>query len=204
MKKIYLVLFCFSMILSSYVYGINRSTEGIKIGGISIFDNLYDYLSPKQVREKSKGYESYYQHLKDPYKFSTLGVVGHPRINEKYELVEIIYKDNQGVLTINGITAGDYYEYNIDECYKDMQKLVLYLSDQIPDFSKIEPSIFLHDADPSGNSNVKQYLLVKEYVVIDVSCTDWSEKITKNNGWTDNLSFSITSKEFYNYILGIN
>lgn len=85
-----------------------------------------------------------------------------------------------------------------------MQKLVLYLSDQIPNFSKIEPSIFLHSADPSGNSKVKQYVLVKADVVIDVSCTDWSEKITKNNGWTDNLSFFITSKEFYYYIRGIN
>ena len=199
MKKIYLILYCFSVMLSSHSYGENNPAVGLKIGGISLFDNLYDHLTPKQVREKSQGFENYYEHLKDPYKFSTLIVENHPTINKKYEYVEIRFKDDGERLIIHGISAGDFYT-NIDFCYEDMKKQVLYISDNFPYLKKYDPNISSHPADSSGKSTINQTIFTSEKFEIEVACYDWSEELTRLKGWTDNLTLGIDSIMFSNWV----
>ena len=186
---------------SFHSYGENNSYNDFKVAGISLFDDLYDHLSPKQVREKSKGFEDYYEDLKDPYKFTTLGVENHPTINKKYENVEISFKNEEGRLIIHSISSGDFYT-DIDNCLQDKAKLVAYVNDKLSNTKKQDIDPYSHSADPSGKSKVHQTLFLHEKFEIEVSCYDWDEEVTKLKGWTDNLSFGIDSKKFSNWLRG--
>ena len=105
MKKLLLLLFLIPNLVMAETY----TNNNVKIGGMSIFDNLYDHLTPKMVREGKKGYEDYYKHLKNPLKFPTVAITNHPTINKKYKQVEINYKSNNGQLIIHSISGGEFY-----------------------------------------------------------------------------------------------
>ncbi len=68
MKKIALLFLFISMIFSS-AFARNNDNINLKIGGISLFDDLHDHLTAKQIREKIKGNENYYIHLKNHFNF---------------------------------------------------------------------------------------------------------------------------------------
>ena len=125
MKKIYIILYCFALMFSFHSYGENNSYNDFKVAGISLFDDLYDHLSQTSKEKKVKVFEDYYEDLKDPYKFTTLGVENHPTINKKYENVEISFKNEEGRLIIHSISSGDFYT-DIDNCLQDKSKLLLY------------------------------------------------------------------------------
>ena len=104
------------MIISSNTNAKSNTVLDLKIGGIALYDNLYDHLTPHQIREEKKGYENYYKHLKDPFDFSTIGITNHPIINKKYEIVEINFKKVKGQLIVHNIVGAEFYE-NINFCY---------------------------------------------------------------------------------------
>ena len=59
-----------------------------------------------------------------------------------------------------------------------------------------------HEADKSGNSTVKEIRYwIKNDSLISIVCYDWSEKITKEKRWTDNLSLEIVTNEFNNWLV---
>ena len=185
---------------SFHSFGENNSYNDFKIGGISLFDDLYDHLTPKQVREKSKGFENFYQDLKNPYKFTTLAVKNHPTINKKYGYVEITYKNEEGRLIIHAISYRDTYA-NIDNCLQDKAQLIAYVNDKSSNTKNKDTDTYSLSLDPSGKSKVHQTLFYHEKFEIEVSCYDYAEEITKQ-GYSDNLSLSIDSKVFSNWLRG--
>ena len=54
-----------------------------------------------------------------------------------------------------------------------------------------------HAADPSGKSKTKEVYFHHEAGTIIIECYDWSDKITKEKGWTDNFGVGIYLREFY-------
>ena len=191
MKFIIAVLTC---ILSSYSYAKNNPVD-LKIGGIALFDNLYDHLTPLQVREKKKDHEDYYKHLKNPYKFPTLIFNNHPTINQKYKSVEINYKNVDEQLIVHSIRGLEFYS-KIDFCYKDLKSLVEYISQRYSTLRKSGPDIMKHPADSRGESQATRYFFVDKKYIIRIGCMDWSKRITRIKRWTDNLSYAINSNEF--------
>ena len=60
-----------------------------------------------------------------------------------------------------------------------------------------------HDADKSGKSTTSQInFWFKSGEVVSIEIIDWSEKITNEKGWTDNVNVSFRTEEF-NDFLGI-
>ena len=53
-----------------------------------------------------------------------------------------------------------------------------------------------HDDDPTGNSKTKQTVFWHESGSLFTECYDWSEKITKEKGWTDNFSVGVALMEY--------
>ena len=45
-----------------------------------------------------------------------------------------------------------------------------------------------------------QYLLSKNSGTVSIECNDWSEELKTKEGYTDNLSISIYSKEYENFV----
>jgi len=192
MKKLLLLLF----LIPNLVIAETNTYNNLQVGGMSIFDNLNDHLTPKMIREGKKGLENYYKHLKTPLKFPTTEIINHPTINKKYDRVGINYKNNNGKLIIHSISGAEFYD-NINQCYKDMNSLVEYVSQKFPN-KKMVPDKRIHPAD-SESSSTLYYLRTDEYVV-SVQCMDWSETKTRVNRWKDNLSLVISSYDFEDWL----
>ena len=62
-----------------------------------------------------------------------------------------------------------------------------------------------HSADKSGKSTLKaiRYWFPDDSL-ISIVCYDWSDKLTKEKGWTDNLTVEITSNELNKWLILIN
>ena len=97
MKKITLI-FLFISIIFSFAFARNDNNINLKIGGISLFDDLHDHLTAKQIREKNKGNENYYAHLKKPFQFPTVTVENHALIR-KENLLYIVFQQEIFILT---------------------------------------------------------------------------------------------------------
>ena len=173
-----------------------NSNNILKIGGIRLFDNLYDYLTPKMVREKGKNFKNYYKHLKKPFEYPTIAIENHPIINKKYKRVELNYKNVGGQLIVHMLKGGEFYK-NINYCHKDINNLAQYFSKKISNLKKVGPYDENHPADLKGESKIYGYSFLSDNYIIQIACTDWSNKITKMKNWKDNLSITITSNEFH-------
>ena len=53
-----------------------------------------------------------------------------------------------------------------------------------------------HEGDPTGNSTVKQIVYWHKSGSVFIECVNWSEKITKEKMWGDNLSVGVAVSEF--------
>ena len=201
MKKIALFFLFISMIFSS-AFARNDNNINLKIGGISLFDDLHDHLTAKQIREKIKGNENYYIHLKKPFQFPTVTVENHALINKKYKNVEINYENNKGKFVVHSISAGEFYT-DINLCFEDLRTLVENVTFKYSNLKKEGPFDFPHPGDPSGKSKIKQYLFTGKNSEIEISCYDWSDEITNNKGYADNLAFGINSIKFSNWMLDV-
>ncbi|MDC0037268.1 hypothetical protein OAJ30_01170 [Alphaproteobacteria bacterium] len=173
---------------------LSNQVSKLNIGGIYLNDNLFDFFTPNQIRDKTL--EDYYAHLKEPNKFSTIVIKNHPSINKKYKIVEVSFKKIDGGLIVHGITGGEIYD-DIIFCYKDMIDLSENISKKYPNLVKSGPSTKNHSADSTGNSKFTNigWFSQEMDLHISVNCTDWSEELTRTKGWTDNLSFVLSTFE---------
>ena len=190
MKFFFIILILFYSFNS---YAENKSFPHLNIGGISLYDNLFDYFTPKQIREKSKPYINYYAHLDKHNLLITIIIENHKNFNKKYESIEVNFKYEDGQPIIYHIRGIDGYD-NINFCIEDAIKTSEYISSKYPHLKKNGPITTLHDADPTGESTITGfYFENKNGDVIQIGCYDWSDKLTKTNGWSDNLSYEINS-----------
>ena len=63
-----------------------------------------------------------------------------------------------------------------------------------------EHTLFVRSYDKSGNSRVNEILFLFDNGYSRISCFDWSDKITKEKGWTDHLRVSVGLKEFGEFL----
>ena len=175
----------------------------MNIAGFSLFDNIYDYFTPNQIREKSKPYKNYFQHLDKPDLFNTIGITNNKKFNQKYEYLEVNFKFENGIPIIHNIRGSDFYD-DIELCYEDLKKIAEYISIKHPNLKKIGPITGSHSADPSGDSKYTGFKFENEKKYsIKIVCYDWSNKITQSKNWNDNFSYSITSNLFSRYLLNL-
>ena len=58
-----------------------------------------------------------------------------------------------------------------------------------------------HSADKSGKSTTSQInFWFKSGEVVSIELLDWSEKITNEKGWTDNVSAGFLTEEFNDFL----
>ena len=190
MKFFILVLFLISGLQSMTKAEDIRDFE---IEGISIGDSLLDYFSEEEIL---KNRVNYYE---DDY-FLTSEFSELKRL-ETYQNINVNYKKNDENFIIYAVSGFNFYSDDIKECHKDMKEAdneVKYL------FKNLEriASDSKHEADETGNSTVKEIRYwFKNDSIISIICYDWSEKITKEKSWTDNLSIEITTKEFNKWLV---
>ncbi len=188
----FLAIIIFFLLLNFQSWSNAEDIKDFQIEGISVGDSLLDHFSQEEIlKNKIVYYEDDY--------FLTSEFSGLKKL-ENYQNINVNYKKNDDNFIIYAVSGFNFYFDDIKECHKDMREAddeIKYL------FKNLErtSSNSKHEADATGNSTVKEIRYwFKNDSLISIICYDWSEKITKEKRWTDNLSIEITTKEFNEWL----
>ena len=193
MKKLstYLFLILFSFQASSWADDISD----FEIEGMSIGDSLLDYFSKKEIKDNTN--TDYYTNNK----YTSVEFFQLPFF-KIYDSVGFNYKTDDKKYIIDAIGGTLFCEKNIEKCNKKQKEIDLELSNMLKKSQRVDDK-GKHSADKSGKStflHINFWLISGDVVVIEL--VDWSEKITYEKGWTDNVNVSFRTEEF-NDFLGI-
>ena len=165
-----------------------------EIEGISIGENLFDHLSKKKFIEW-KEYRYYYNNSK---------FVKTPCIypSKQYDVVGCTYKEGtNGNHKIVGVNGTIKFENNISACFLKKDKIVNEFKNILTNTSINDQGTYEHDYDKTGKST--QTVVDFNFTdggYIRVVCNDWSNKVTSEDGWTDELLVVISSNELVSFI----
>ena len=192
MKKLstYLFLILFSFSTLSFADDISD----FQIEGMSVGDSLLDYFSKKEIQDNIN--INYYANNKyTSVEFSEL-----PSF-EIYDSVELNYKTDDKKYIIVSVAGVLFCEKNIEKCNKKQKEIGLELSNMFENVKK-DVRKNKHNADKSGKSTTSQInFWLKSGEVVSIELIDWSEKITNENGWTDNVSVILYTPDFAQWLI---
>ena len=185
--SLYLFLILFSFQTSSWADDISD----FQIEGMSIGDSLLDYFSEREIINNTQDK----QYPKSDKFIISLFV--NESFFQIYKTITIKYKKNDNNFIIHNISGGIYYNDNFNNCLNKMTEVEKDLSILFNKAEKRKGSK-KHSYDKSGKSIIHaiEYDL-ESGGTIQIKCTDWSEAINM----IDNLSISVTTDEFVNFIL---
>jgi len=161
-----------------------------QIEGMSIGDSLLDYFSEEEINNFDKV-------LYPNKKF--YGLDTSSSSYKIFEQVQFSLKNND--YKIYGISGGILYSNNIKKCLEKKKSVLAELKNVFKN-SETRSYKRKHDADKSGKSeqHTTEISLGNKNGLVVVECYDWSEKMRVENNWHDNLSVSIYSLEFENFL----
>ena len=165
-----------------------------QIEGISVGDSLLDYFSEEKIKNNRVNY--YTSNKFTPVEFFQLPFF------KIYDAVHFNYKTGDKKYIIDAIGGTLFCAKDIEKCNKKQKEIDLELSNMLKKSQRVDDK-GKHSADESGKStflHINFWLITGDVVVIEL--VDWSEKITNEKGWTDNVNVSFRTEEF-NDFLGI-
>ena len=161
-----------------------------QIEGMSIGDSLLDYVSEDKIKSLMK---TDYPNSK---KFSRVTIV-FPNMTT-YEDTMIHFKTKDKKYVIYAVDGGIFYENDYRACNKKKDEIVEIISEQFSNLKKTTSS------GKHGYDNESLYSQVKFKFKngdeIKIWCRDWTDKVTKENHWHDNLAVALNSAEFRKWV----
>ena len=187
------ILILFVLFFSSSVFADDISD--FEIEGMSIGDSLLDYFSEEdiliQINDNSYKYKNKYVSI-NFYKQKKYKI---------YDNISFSLKLEDKKYILYGIKGELDFINNIDECFQKKDEIFSEISNLFDNYEITDNSTRPHPADKSGESianNITLSLVSGD--TVQVYCMDWSEKLTKENGWIDTLTISILNKEFGDFL----
>ena len=162
-----------------------------EIEGMSIGDSALNFFSKKEIDEAT--IVNY-----DDNKFFDKEFINHESFST-YDGVQLSFKRNDNGFIIYAIAGFNLYTENVGECFNEVDNVANEISSLFKNI-KGEPVYKDHEGDPTGNSKVKSIDYWLKSGVISIECWDWSEEITKQNGWIDNFGISIFTNEHVKWL----
>ena len=165
-----------------------------QIEGMSIGDSLLDYFSKKEIKDNTN--TGYYTNNKyTSVEFFQLSSF------KTYDSVGLRYKTDDKKYIIDAIGGTLFCEKDIEKCNKKQKEIDLELSNMLKKSQRVDDK-GKHSADKSGKStflHINFWLITGDVVVIEL--VDWSEKITNEKGWTDNVSVLFYTSDFAQWVI---
>ena len=157
-----------------------------EIEGVSIGDSLYDFLDIDNIKKDTDYF----------YENSKYGTVSLSDSSE-YDRIQLTYDVNNKIYQIHGISGVLKFPNNIEQCKVKMKKIVSNIELTLGKNVNKTTGTFKRRHDKSGKS-IAFYndFEFNDKSAINIYCTDWSEEITKENNWNDELKIAIYSIEF--------
>ena len=206
MKKL-LILLSSTLLLTLLVGCSGKSDESekyisdYKIEGMSIGDNLLDYMNEKDILKIIEQTKNHYSYLDEPYKYAD--VYSFKKYNT-YESIAFAIRNNINkdykILSIRGLIP---YIQNLDAC---MQKRDIIAADFSEMFPNAETVVWkkANQLDPSGNS---MFYLVTMVLTngdeVKIHCSNWDENFRLKNKISEGLSIELSSKEVVSWLAGV-
>ena len=162
-----------------------------EIEGMSIGDSLLDYFSERKIQDSKL---KYFEGRRNFY------VVGVTEASKLYDSIEFYLKTGDNKYLIHGISAGIFYSENYNQCEKKKDKIVEEIKDIFKQSKMEDWGSFSHSYDKSGLSMQTAVTFDVKKGDIRIECINWTEKITKENNWFDNLSVSAINDEVTKWI----
>ena len=163
--------------------------KDFQIEGMSIGDSALDFFSKNKIKKnsypKSKKFSYSYHNLKD---------------SKQYDGFRFHYKTRDKKITIYGMSGIIFYRKDINECYKKEKEIIKVIETSFSSGRKNAQGKLKHKSDSTGKSIYTYTGFNFDDGTISVECTDWSDKITSKNNWTDNLAIIINTKELADWI----
>ena len=160
-----------------------------EIEGISIEDSLLDYLSESEIKElavtKYENSDKFYILTTVTSKF------------ELYDALQFSVKKNDKKYEIYGMAGIIWFEKNVNECLNKKKEIekdlnIIFKNSKIESYKERKLPY-----DPTGKSKqLSQTQYIIENGIIGIECTDFSENMTIEKGYTDNLKIGTYSKEY--------
>ena len=166
-----------------------------QIEGISIGDSALNFYSKKEIkkfmRENFSKSKKFYLMENDISKF------------QQYDTVQFAFKKKDKKFIIYGLSGGIWFESNINECLNKMYEIEKDLDIIFNDVVKKKFGESKLQADKSGESIQLEQIqyFIPDGGIVSVDCNDYSKKLTNKYGYTDNLSITIYSKEYADFVM---
>ncbi len=184
MKKIFSIIFIINFILIS---AHAESIKDIQVDGISIGDKVLDHISMSEYNQNQK--EKFY-------KDKNVNTVSKYD-SKTYDRIQLTYLENDKDKKIYAIAGVIMFPTDFQKCLDKKEKIL----ENILEVTNKNKSDVRNGVDPLkfdkiGKSKMYYSLVImNDGGVTQISCDDWSDKITKKNDWIDSLKVSIFSKE---------
>ena len=168
-----------------------------EIEGISIGDSLLDFYSETKItkqlsrttnKRKNTEFLRVYFDLTNPDIYSTINI--HFKNDKSYEIT-----------SIRGI---EYFNNDMNACYKNQNNIVKDLDESFPNAKKNDFETSKHTSDPSGKSSVRDIWFDLNNGQIYVSCTDWGDDMTTKYRWMDNLGVYLDSTKHIKWLISLD
>jgi len=184
------IIFLFFLIFTSNSLGENISD--FQIEGISVGDNLLDYFSKNEIKKNIIDYDY------KSNKFIDIEIYNHKSFdiydNMHFSIDPVTYL----IYSVSGFNFYEEDEYY--ECYNQVDLIAKDLNNFFTNVF-IDENFKDHETDRTGDSKVKEVnFWFDNDDLVTVECFNWSQKITEDLGWIDNLSVSIYSAEYVNWL----
>ena len=190
--SLYLFLILFTLQTPSQADDI----RDFQIEGMSIGDSLLDHLSKKEISYEINESSNTFFYKQN--KFVAIHVPGSQN-SETYDHVGVTIKPNDKKYIIHEIKGYLNFPNKLEDCLKKRDSIDSELSEVFKEAERTSDTIS-HAFDKSGKSRQYSVWYTFDTGFIEITCHDWSKKITKKNNWPDTLQVNIDSKEFENFI----
>ena len=166
-----------------------------QIEGMSLGDSLLDYLSEEKISYEIKSTNTFV-YINN--KFVAIHFPGSQN-SEIYDRVGVTFKPNDKKYIIHEIKGYLNFPNNLKDCLKKRDSIDSELSEIFKRAERTSDTID-HAFDKSGKSRQHSIRYYLDTGFVEVTCHDWSKKITKEKGFGDTLQINIDSKEFQDFL----
>jgi len=191
-----LSLYLFLLLFTLQTPSLADDIRDFQIEGISVGDKILDHVSKKEYSKRKKR-EYKYKNI-----FAT--IVFENKKYLTYEKVRFHYKLNDKNRIIYGVEGQIYFPDKIHECLKKKENIVTEIAPIVSNTKRYNKT-WDHWADKKGKSKVHETIFrFTSGDVISIQCFDWSDEITKEKRWPDNLKVGVQTKDIVDFFKSLN
>ncbi len=188
--KIFLLLLVFILNLQSFIKA--DDIKEFEIEGYSLGVSLLEYFNEEEI-VNNINYDSY---AYTDQKFVQVNI-RNGNFGD-YEMMQFTVKRNDKKYILHSIAGGIFYS-DFNKCLKKQEKI----SNDVSHFFKNAEKRLNHKqimpSDDTGNSYAVSDVFFINGGSMSIRCTNWSDKVSNEKNWTDNLRVGIRTDEFNNW-----